>query len=68
MSSTDSRIPDSASSVDWTNADAPMTPEQSSELKSLCEQAGEPDLFDAKLTSGEAAQRIAEMRETLGLG
>lgn len=42
----------------------PMTPEQTKALKELARRAGDPDAFDATLSGGEAAKRIAAL-ETL---
>ncbi|WP_081851140.1 DUF3072 domain-containing protein [Bradyrhizobium sp. URHD0069] len=40
-----------------------MTGAQASYLKTLCEQAGAPDLFDDGLTKAEASKLIDELRE-----
>jgi Protein of unknown function (DUF3072) len=44
-----------------------MTGAQASYLKTLCEQAGDPDAFDENLTKAEASKRIDELREELGI-
>ena len=51
----------------WVSGDDPMTPAQASYLKTLYEQAGDPDAYDENLTKAEASQRIDELREELGL-
>jgi DUF3072 family protein len=48
---------------EWVSGDDPMTGAQASYLKSLCEQAGMPELFDDNLTKAEASKLIDEMRE-----
>jgi hypothetical protein len=40
-----------------------VTGAQASYLKTLCEQAGTPELFDDNLTKAEASKLIDEMRE-----
>ena len=40
-----------------------MTGAQASYLKTLCEQAGTPELYDDNLTKAEASKLIDEMRE-----
>jgi hypothetical protein len=47
----------------WVSGDDPMTGAQASYLKTLCEQAGYPKLFDDNLTKAEASKLIDEMRE-----
>jgi hypothetical protein len=47
----------------WVSGDDPMTGAQASYLKTLCEQAGYPELFDDNLTKAEASKLIDEMRE-----
>jgi hypothetical protein len=48
---------------EWVSGDDPMTGAQASYLKTLCEQAGTPELFDDNLTKAEASKLIDEMRE-----
>ena len=48
---------------EWVSGDDPMTGAQASYLKTLCEQAGMPELFDDNLTKAEASKLIDEMRE-----
>jgi hypothetical protein len=43
----------------------PMTGAQASYLKTLCEQAHEPDAFSADLTKAEASKRIDELKQRL---
>jgi hypothetical protein len=52
---------------DWVSRDDPMTGAQASYLKTLCEQAGDPDAFEENLTKAEASKRIDELREELGI-
>jgi Protein of unknown function (DUF3072) len=52
---------------DWVSGDDPMTGAQASYLKTLCEQAGDPDAFDENLTKAEASKRINELKNELGL-
>ena len=47
---------------DWVSGDDPMTGAQASYLKTLSEQAGEPDAYDAKLTKAEASKRIDALK------
>jgi hypothetical protein len=44
-----------------------MTGAQASYLKTLCEQAHCPQVFDADLTKAEASKLIDEMRQKTGL-
>jgi Protein of unknown function (DUF3072) len=52
---------------DWVSGDEPMTGAQASYLKTLCEQAQRPDLFDDNLTKAEASKLIDEMRKEAGV-
>lgn len=52
---------------DWTTGDEPMTGAQASYLKTLSEEAHEPDAFAADLTKAEASRRIDSLREKLKL-
>ena len=45
--------------------EAPMTPEQGSRLQELARRAGDTDAYDATLTCGEAAKRIAALEALL---
>ena len=48
---------------EWVSGNDPMTGAQASYLKTLCEQAGTPELFINNLTKAEASKHIDEMRE-----
>jgi hypothetical protein len=52
---------------DWTTGDDPMTGAQTSYLKTLSEQAHDPDAFAEDLTKAEASRRIDALREKLKL-
>jgi len=52
---------------DWLSGDDPMTGAQSSYLKTLCEQAGTPEIFDENLTKAAASKLIDEMRSKAGV-
>jgi hypothetical protein len=52
---------------DWVTGDEPMTGAQTSYLKTLTEQAHDPDAFDDELTKAEASKRIDALREKVGL-
>jgi hypothetical protein len=52
---------------DWTTGGEPMTGAQASYLKTLSEQAHEPDAFEDGLTKAEASKRIDRLREAVGL-
>lgn len=52
---------------DWTTGDEPMTGAQASYLKTLSEQAHDPEMFAEHLTKAEASQRIDTLRARLGL-
>jgi hypothetical protein len=47
--------------------DEPMTGTQAAELRALARDAFESEAYDPKLTSGEAARRIAALRAKLAL-
>lgn len=49
---------------DWTTGEEPMTGAQSSYLKTLCEEAGEP--FDPELTKAEASEKIDALKKRVG--
>ena len=53
---------------EWLSGDDPMTGAQASYLKTLCEQAGMPELFNDDLTKAEASKLIDEMRQQAGVG
>ena len=48
---------------DWTTGDEPMTGAQASYLKTLTEEAHEPDAFDETLTKADASLRIDELKQ-----
>jgi|HubBroStandDraft_6_1064221.scaffolds.fasta_scaffold1822135_1 hypothetical protein len=50
-----------------TSANAPMSDEQAACLKSLSEQALEPEAFNRNLDGAEAARRIAALQAKLAL-
>ena len=65
--------PDPASNTekdpdDWTSGGEPMTGAQASYLKTLSEQAHDPDSFNESLTKAEASKRIDALRGKVGLG
>jgi hypothetical protein len=62
--------PDPASNTekdpdDWVTGDEPMTGAQGSYLKTLSEQAKEPDAFAEDLSKAEASKRIDALREKI---
>lgn len=52
---------------DWVTGDEPMTGAQASYLKTLTEQAHEPDAFEDGLTKAEASKRIDALRPKAGV-
>lgn len=52
---------------DWVTGDEPMTGAQTSYLKTLTEQAHEPDAFADDLTKAEASKRIDALKGKLKL-
>lgn len=48
---------------DWTTGDEPMTGAQASYLKTLSEEAHEPDAFAEDLTKAEASKRIDALKK-----
>jgi hypothetical protein len=52
---------------DWTTGDEPMTGAQASYLKTLSEEAHQPDAFSDSLTKAEASRRIDALRSQLKL-
>jgi len=50
---------------DWVTGEEPMTGAKASYLKTLCEQAHQPDEFDENLTKAEASEKIEEMKALL---
>lgn len=53
---------------DWTTGDEKMTGAQASYLKTLAEEAGEPDAYSTELTKAEASKKIDELQEKTGRG
>jgi hypothetical protein len=47
----------------WVTGHEPMTGAQASYLKTLSEQAHEPDAYDPKLDKAEASKRIDHLRQ-----
>ncbi|MBU1254459.1 DUF3072 domain-containing protein [Qipengyuania sp. DY56-A-20] len=52
----------------WTTGDETMTGAQASYLKTLSEEAGEPDAYDPQLSKAEASKRIDALQERTGRG
>ncbi|TPW26137.1 DUF3072 domain-containing protein [Pararhizobium mangrovi] len=52
---------------DWVSGDDPMTGAQASYLKTLSEQAHEPDAYEDGLTKGEASERIDRLKKKAGM-
>ncbi|SCY72480.1 DUF3072 domain-containing protein [Paracoccus tibetensis] len=50
----------------WVSGDDPMTGAQASYLKTLSEQADDPEAFDEKIDKAEASRRIDALKEKLG--
>ena len=48
---------------DWVSGDDPMTGAQASYLKTLSEQAHEPEAFRDDLTKAEASKRIDDLKQ-----
>lgn len=53
---------------DWVTGDEPMTGAQASYLKTLSEQAHQPDGYEDGLTKAEASKRIDALRDKAGVG
>ena len=51
---------------DWVTGEEPMTGAQASYLKTLTEEADEPDAFADDLSKAEASKRIDALKEKLG--
>ncbi len=51
---------------DWVTGDEKMTGAQSSYLKTLCEEAGEP--FDPDMSKGDASKKIDALQSKTGRG
>ena len=52
----------------WTTGDEPMTGPQASYLKTLLQQAGKEEEFDANLTKADASKLIDQLQEETGRG
>jgi hypothetical protein len=52
---------------DWVSGDDPMTGAQASYLKTLSEQARDPQAFSENLTKAEASKRIDALKAKIGL-
>jgi len=52
---------------DWVSGGDPMTGAQASYLKTLSEEAGEPDAFDDTIDKAEASRRIDALKAGLKL-
>ncbi|RJY09300.1 DUF3072 domain-containing protein [Aurantiacibacter aquimixticola] len=52
----------------WTTGDERMTGAQASYLKTLSEEAGQPDAYDTSLTKAEASKRIDALQDKTGRG
>ena len=53
---------------DWTTGDEAMTGAQASYLKTLSEEAGNPDAYDPDLSKAEASRRIDSLQDKTGRG
>jgi hypothetical protein len=51
---------------EWVSGDEPMTGAQASYLKTLSEEAHEPEAFAEELTKAEASKRIDDLKVKLG--
>jgi hypothetical protein len=51
---------------DWVSGGEPMTGAQASYLKTLAEQAHEPDAFDPNLDKADASKRIDALKQETG--
>ena len=54
--------------ADWVTGNEPMTGAQASYLKTLSEEAKQPEAYDNELTKAEASERIDELQEVTGRG
>ena len=50
---------------DWVSGEDPMTGAQASYLKTLSEQAHQPDAYAPNLTKAEASKRIDALKEAI---
>ena len=51
---------------DWVTGDEPMTGAQASYLKTLSEEAHDPEAFDEGLSKAEASLKIDELKQQTG--
>lgn len=51
---------------DWVTGDEPMTGAQASYLKTLSEEAHDPEAFDPGLDKADASRRIDRLKEKTG--
>jgi hypothetical protein len=54
--------------ADWVTGNEPMTGAQASYLKTLSEEAKQPEAYDNELTKAQASERIEELQEVTGRG
>lgn len=54
--------------ANWTTGDERMTGAQASYLKTLCEEAGQPEAYDPELSKADASRRIDELQAATGRG
>lgn len=52
---------------DWASGDDPMTDAQRSYLKTLCDQAAEPDLYADDISKAEASKRIDALKAKMAM-
>lgn len=52
----------------WTTGDEAMTGAQASYLKTLSEEAGQPEAYDESLTKAQASERIDALQHSTGRG
>ncbi|NTZ43113.1 DUF3072 domain-containing protein [Altererythrobacter sp. SALINAS58] len=52
----------------WTTGDEKMTGAQASYLKTLCEEAGQPEKYDNELSKADASKMIDALQEETGRG
>jgi hypothetical protein len=53
---------------DWVSGEDPMTGAQASYLKTLSEEAHEPEAYEADLTKAEASKRIDALKRRMSDG
>ena len=52
----------------WTTGDERMTGAQASYLKTLCEEASQPESYDPEMSKADASIRIDELQAATGRG